>query len=93
MSSDHELKELKSKKSDLIESFNKISINMITHLGNNFKDSLFCKNRVMLKNFFKFKPNDVIAYFVYYVYSYDDFRKKIKDGDMKSASLNLKISG
>lgn len=83
MSSDHELKELKSKKSDLIESFNKISINMITHLGNNFKDSLFCKNRVMLKNFFKFKPNDVIAYFVYYVYSYDDFRKKIKDGDDK----------
>jgi len=83
MSSDHELKDLKSKKSDLIESFNKIAINMIIHLGNNFKDSLFCKNRIMLKNFFKFKPNDVIAYFVYYIYSYDDFRKKIRDGDDK----------
>ena len=86
MSLEHELKEikdLKSKKNDLIESFNNISINMITHLGKIFKDSIFYKNRVMLNNFFKFKPNDIIAYFVYYIYSDDNFRKKIKAGDDK----------
>lgn len=79
--SDHELKDLKSKKNDLIESFNKIAINMIKHLGTHFKDSIFNKNKTMINNFFKFKPNDIIAYFVYYVYSYDEYRKKIKDGD------------
>ena len=81
MSVDHQINNLKSKKSDIIDSFNKIAINMITHLGKEFKDSIFCKNSMMIKNFFKFKPNDVIVMFIYYVYSYDDYRQKIKLGD------------
>ena len=83
MSTENQINNLKSKKNDLIESFNKIAINMITHLGNEFKDSIFSKNKTMLKNFFKFKPNDVIVMFIYYVYSYDEYRQKIKNGDEK----------
>lgn len=83
MSTENQINNLKSKKNDLIESFNKIAINMITHLGNEFKDSIFHKNKTMIKNFFKFKPNDVIVMFIYYVYSYDEYRQKIKNGDEK----------
>ena len=42
------LDNLKSKKSDLVESFNKVAINMITHLGNEFQDSIFAKNKTMI---------------------------------------------
>ena len=45
MSTDNQIADLKNKKNDLIDSFNKISINMVTHLGTEFKDSIFGKNR------------------------------------------------
>ena len=77
----NKMNELKEKKNDLIESFNKISLNMVTHLGNEFKDSFFGKSKIIIKNFFKFKPNETIIFFLESVYSYDDFRKKIKEGD------------
>lgn len=77
----NKMNELKEKKNDLIESFNKIALNMVTHLGNEFKDSVFGKSKIIIKNFFKFKPNETIIFFLESVYSYDDFRKKIKEGD------------
>jgi hypothetical protein len=77
----NKMNELKEKKNDLIESFNKIALNMVTHLGNEFKDSIFGKSKTIIKNFFKFKPNETIIFFLESVYSYDDFRKKIKEGD------------
>ena len=70
---------------------------ILTHLGKEFKDSIFCKNSIMIKNFFKFKPNDVIVMFIYYVYSYDEFRQKIKLGDdeffMKQTYNDAKNAG
>ncbi len=81
MSNEHIISELKTKKNDLIESFNKISINMITHLGLEFKDSIFNKNKIMIKNYFKFKPNEVIIMFLDNIYADDVYRKNIKDGN------------
>jgi hypothetical protein len=81
MSNEHIISDLKTKKNDLIESFNKISINMITHLGLEFKDSIFCKNKSIIKNFFKFKPNEVIIMFLDNIYADDVYRKNIKDGN------------
>ena len=81
MSSESQIDNLKNKKNDLIESFNKILLNMITHLGGEFKDSIFNKNKVLIKNFFKFKPGEIIILFLEKIYSYDEYRKKIKDGD------------
>ncbi len=81
MSNEHIISELKTKKNDLIESFNKISINMITHLGLEFKDSIFNKNKIMIKNYFKFKPNEVIIMFLDNIYADDVYRKNIKVGN------------
>jgi hypothetical protein len=81
MSKDHIISDLKTKKNDLIESFNKISINMVTHLGIEFKDSIFGKNNTIIKNFFKFKPNEVIIMFLDSIYADDVYRKNIKDGN------------
>jgi hypothetical protein len=81
MSKDHIISDLKTKKNDLIESFNKISINMVTHLGLEFEDSIFGKNKTMIKNFFKFKPNEVIIMFLDGIYADDVYRKNIKDGN------------
>ena len=75
--------DLKDKKNDIVESFNKVALNMVTHLGTEFKDSIFGKNKTIIKNFFKFKPNETIIIFLESVYSYDEYRKKIKDGDDK----------
>ena len=81
MSSETQINNLKNKKNDLVESFNKILLNMIKHLGNEFKDSIFHKNKTLINNFFKFKPGEIIILFLEKVYSYDEYRKKIKDGD------------
>jgi hypothetical protein len=81
MDANSQIETLKTKKNDLIESFNKILLNMITHLGNEFKDSIFCKNRTLIRNFFKFKPGEIIILFLEKVYSYDEYRQKIKDGN------------
>ena len=81
MSNEHIISDLKTKKNDLIESFNKISINMITHLGIEFKDSIFNKNKTMIKNYFKFKPNEVIIMFLDNIYADDVYRKNIKEGN------------
>jgi len=75
--------DLKAKKSDLVESFNKVAINMITHLGNELSDSIFAKNKTMIKNFFKFKPNEVIIMFLENIYANDVFRTEIKAGNEK----------
>ncbi len=83
MSNEHVINELKLKKKDIIESFNKISYNMIVHLGKEFKDSVFNKNRVMIGNFFRFKPNEIIIKFLENIYSCDDFRRQIKAGNEK----------
>ncbi len=83
MSNEHIINELKIKKKDVVESFNKISYNMIIHLGKEFKDSVFYKNRVMISNFFKFKPNEIIIKFLELIYENDDFRKQIKTGNEK----------
>lgn len=81
MSSNTQINTLKNKKNDLIESFNKILLNMIKHLGGEFKDSIFNKNKTLINNFFKFKPGEIIILFLDKVYSYDEYRKKIKNGD------------
>jgi hypothetical protein len=81
MSTNTQIDNLKNKKNDLIESFNKILLNMIKHLGGEFKDSIFNKNKTLINNYFKFKPGEIIILFLDKVYSYDDYRKKIKDGD------------
>ena len=81
MSNKSQIDNLKNKKNDLIESFNRILLNMIKCLGGEFKDSIFHKNKILINNFFKFKPGEIIIYFLEKVYSYDEYRKKIKDGD------------
>ena len=81
MSNEHIISELKTKKNDIIESFNTISIEMITHLGLEFKDSIFAKNKTIIKNFFDFRPNEVIIMFLDYIYADDVYRKNIKDGN------------
>ena len=81
MDANSQIETLKTKKNDLIESFNKILLNMVTHLVNEFKDSIFCKNKTLIKNFFKFKPGEIIIIFLEKVYSYDEYRQKIKDGN------------
>lgn len=97
MANDNLILELKTKKVDVIDSFNKISINMITHLGNEFKDSIFGKNKSMIKNFFKFKPNEVIIMYLENIYADDEYRKNIKDGNdqffMNQSYNNIKNSG
>lgn len=75
------INELKIRKSDIVESFNEIALNMINHLGSEFKDSIFGKNSMMIKNFFKFKPNEIIILFLKNIYENDDFRKQIKSGN------------
>ncbi len=75
------LTDLKTRKNDVIESFNEIALNMIGHLGNECKDSIFGKNSVMIKNFFKFKPNEIIVLFLDNIYSNDDYRMQIKIGN------------
>jgi len=81
MSNEYSIDDLKTKKNDVVESFNQISINMITHLGNEFKESIFNKNKIMLKNFFKFKPNEIIIMFLDNIYINDTFRTQIKSGN------------
>ena len=81
MSADNQITDLKNKKSDLIDSFNKISINMVTHLGNEFKDSIFGKNKTMIKNYFKFKPNEIIIMYLENIYADDVYRQHIKNGN------------
>lgn len=75
------ISELKVRKNDIVESFNEIALNMVNHLGNEFKDSIFGKNNTMIKNFFKFKPNEIIIMFLDNIYANDDFRKQIKAGN------------
>lgn len=75
------INELKTRKSDIVESFNEIALNMVKHLGTEFKDSIFGKNNTMIKNFFKFKPNEIIILFLDNIYDNDDFRKQIKAGN------------
>jgi hypothetical protein len=72
------LNELKTRKRDIVESFNEIALNMVNHLGSEFKDSIFGKNNTMIKNFFKFKPNEIIILFLDNIYDNDEFRKEIK---------------
>lgn len=83
MSNEHLICDLKTKKTDLVESFNQIALNMVSHLGNEFKDSIFGKNKIMIKNFFKFKPNEIIIMFLNNIYENDNFRKQIKEGNDK----------
>jgi len=68
---------LQEKKNDLIESFNKVAQNMINHLGDKFPDSIFGKNNLLIKNFFKFKPKETIILFLENVYESDVYRKEI----------------
>lgn len=70
--------ELKAQKNDIVKSFNEIALNMVNHLANEFKDSMFNKNNTMLTNFIKFKPNEVIVMFLENIYANDDFRQQIK---------------
>lgn len=77
MSTETQLEDLQSKKKDVVESFNKVCINMINHLGEKFSDSIFGKNNTLLKNFFKFKPNEAIVMFLENVYESDEFRREI----------------
>lgn len=69
--------QLQEKKNDLIESFNKVALNMINHLGDKFPDSIFGKNNMLIKNFFKFKPKETIILFLENVYESDIYRKEI----------------
>ena len=81
MSKEHIISELNTKKNDLIESFNIISNNMITRIGKEFKDSIFNKNKTMIQNYFKFKPNEIIIMFLDNIYADDDYRKNFKEGN------------
>jgi len=83
MNKESQIEILKNKKNDLIESFNKILLNMIRHLGDEFKDSIFHKNKTLIKNYFKFKPGEVIILFLDTVYSCDEYRQKIKEKNEK----------
>jgi len=83
MSGKQSLNELKSKKNDVVSSFNEIALNMVNHLGNEFADSIFGKNITMIRNFFKFKPNEIIILFLKNIYEKDDFRTQIKAGNDK----------
>lgn len=97
MSNEHLICDLKTKKTDLVESFNQIALNMVSHLGSEFKDSIFGKNKTMIKNFFKFKPNEIIIMFLANIYENDDFRKQIKAGNdnffMEQSYENAKKAG
>ena len=81
MSNEQMITELKLKKKDIVESFNQIALNMVSHLGNEFKNSIFGKNATLIKNFFKFKPNEIIVLFLDNIYSNDEYRKQIKAGN------------
>ena len=97
MSNEHLINDLKTRKNDVVESFNEIALNMVNHLGEEFKDSIFGKNNTMIKNFFKFKPNEIILLFVDNIYENDDFRKQIKAGNeqffMAQTYENAKTAG
>ena len=97
MSNEHLISKLKTRKNDIIESFNEIALNMVTHLGNEFKESIFGKNTTMIRNFFKFKPNEIIIMFLENIYSNDEFRKEIKAGNenffINQTYDNVKNSG
>ena len=69
--------QLQERKTDLIESFNKVALNMINHLGDKFPESIFGKNNMLIKNFFKFKPKETIILFLENVYESDVYRKEI----------------
>lgn len=69
--------QLQERKNDLIESFNKVALNMINHLGEKFPDSIFGKNNTLIKNFFKFKPKETMVLFLENVYESDIYRKEI----------------
>lgn len=79
--STEQIDNLKNKKKDIIESFNQIALNMILHLAKEFKDSSFGKNITMIKNFFRFKPNEIIILYLENIYANDDYRKQIKAGN------------
>jgi len=79
--STEQIDNLKNKKKDIIESFNQIALNMVLHLAKEFKDSSFGKNVTMIKNFFRFKPNEIIILYLENIYANDDYRKQIKAGN------------
>jgi hypothetical protein len=75
--------QLQERKNDLIESFNKVALNMINHLGEKFPDSIFGKNNTLIKNFFKFKPKETMILFLENVYESDIYRKEISSKNDK----------
>ena len=79
--SDNLINDLKSKKNDVVISFNQISLNMIDHLKEQFKESFFSKKYTMISNFFRFKPKEIIIMFLDTIYSNDEYRKQIKAGN------------
>lgn len=92
--SDNLLINLKTKKDETISSFNQIALNMIDHLRQHFKESVFNRKYMIISNFFRFKPKEIIIMFLDNIYSNDDYRKQIKAGNedffMSQSYDNLK---
>jgi hypothetical protein len=72
------LDDYKNQKEEIIKSFNEISYNMANHLAKEFKESIFGRNITLIKNIFKFRPNEIIIMFMNNIYVHDNYRQQIK---------------
>lgn len=68
-------------KTEVVVSFNNLSLQMANFIGNMYQNSHFAIYRQTIKVFFDNHPDEPIAIFIKYVYSNDEYRLKIKDGD------------
>jgi hypothetical protein len=75
------LKELKTKKHDIINKFNTIALNMSDIIGRKFPRSYFGTYKQTILLLFKEKPKEVIIFFMENIYVNDEYRLKIKKGD------------
>ncbi len=72
---------LTNQKNEIITSFNTIGMYMINYLSGKSPKSFFGCNQSFIETFFKHRPREGIALFIQNVYSNDEYRTSIKNGD------------
>lgn len=67
------------RKNEIIKSFNNLILMMINHIANRYEKSYFAMYHNTIKMFINDRPSEPISQFIVYVYSNDDYRRRIKE--------------
>jgi hypothetical protein len=76
-----DLNQLLNTKTELKDSFNKISLTLFNHLARKYPNSYFNQYNQTINKFFTERGYEPIAIYIKYVYSKDEYRTKILAGD------------